>query len=93
LFGSILGFFGIAFGLFIMALHTATLNSFGVPFLSPISPYRTKSADRILRPVAFKQRFRPSFLNPLDLVRQQKSSRPWDRPRQDQNKGNDSENE
>jgi spore germination protein KA len=90
LLGSVLGFFGVAFGLIIMTLHTATLSSFGVPFLSPITPYRAKSADRIIRPETFQQRFRPSFLRPLDLVRQQKNSRPWDRPRPDEKQGGDS---
>jgi spore germination protein KA len=93
LLGSVLGFFGVAFGLIIMTLHTATLSSFGVPFLSPITPYRAKSADRIIRPETFQQRFRPSFLRPLDLVRQQKNSRPWDRPRQDEKQGGDGEHD
>ena len=93
LLGSILGFFGVAFGLFMMALHAATLSSFGVPFLSPIAPYRAKSADRIIRPEVFKQRFRPWFLRPLDLIRQSKNSRPWDRPHQDKNQGGDSDHE
>jgi spore germination protein KA len=93
LLGSILGFFGIALGLFIMALHTATLTSFGVPFLSPIAPYRAKSADRVIRPEIFKQRFRPWFLKPLDLVRQEKNSRPWDRPHKNQEQGGDSDHE
>lgn len=90
LFGSVLGFFGIAFGLFMMTLHTATLSSFGVPFLSPISPYRAKSADRIIRPQTFEQRFRPWFLKPLDLIRQKKNSRPWDRPPKGSNQEGDS---
>ena len=93
LLGSIFGFFGVAFGLFMMTLHAASLSSFGVPFLSPITPYRAKSADRIIRSEAFKERFRPWFLQPLDLVRQKRNSRPWDRPHKDKNQGGDSENE
>ncbi len=88
---SVLGFFGIAFGIFIMVLHTATLNSFGVPFLSPITPFRSQSTDRIVRPKAFNQRFRPFFLNPLDSIRQDKKTRPWDRPKQGKNEGDESE--
>ncbi len=88
---SVMGFFGMAFGVFIMALHTSTLNSFGVPFLSPITPFRSKSDDRIIRPKSFSQRFRPFFLNPLDIIRQDKKTRPWDRPRQNENKGDESE--
>jgi Bacillus/Clostridium GerA spore germination protein. len=92
---SILGFFGVAFGLFIMTLHIATLNSFGVPFLSPISPFRAHSADRIIRPEAFEQRFRPFFLQPLNLIRQLKNPRPWDRPnpKKDHHEGDDSKSD
>jgi spore germination protein KA len=93
LLGSILGFYGIAWGIFIMTLHTATLMSFGVPFLSPITPYRAKSADRIIRPQIFEQRFRPWFLRPLDLIRQKNNPRPWDRPQPNLDQEGDSQNE
>ncbi len=76
-----IGFFGVAFGIFLMALHTATLSSFGVPFLTPIAPYEPKNKDRITRPEYYNQPFRPVFLRPLDLIRQKKNSRPWDNPK------------
>jgi len=34
------GLFGISMGLMLLILHLATLRSFGVPYLSPISPFR-----------------------------------------------------
>ncbi|HYH03926.1 MAG TPA: spore germination protein, partial [Bacillota bacterium] len=80
-----LGFFGIAFGIFIMALHIANLSSFGVPFLTPIAPYRPKNKDRIIRPRGFEQSNRPMYLRPLDFIRQSENPRPWDRTNQDQN--------
>lgn len=75
-----LGFFGIAFGIFIFALHLASMTSFGVPFLTPIAPYKPKNKDRVLRPPMFDQKYRPVFLRPLDWVRQSGNTRPWDRP-------------
>jgi spore germination protein KA len=77
-----LGFFGIAFGIFIMTLHVATLTSFGVPFLTPIAPYRPKNKDRVIRPPVYDQRYRPVYLRPLDWIRQNKIARPWDHPRE-----------
>ncbi len=79
--GGFLGFFGIAFGIFVMALHIATLTSFGVPFLSPISPYRSKNKDRVIRPEIYDQQYRPIYLRPLDWIRQNKIVRSWDHPK------------
>lgn len=75
-----LGFFGIAFGIFLMTLHVANISSFGVPFLTPITPYRPKNRDRIIRPENFAQPYRPVYLRPLDWIRQKKYPRRWDRP-------------
>ncbi len=89
---AVFGFFGIAFGVFILALHLASINSFGVPFLTPIAPYRAKNKDRVLRPRNYSQPYRPVFLRPLDLIRQKANTRPWDRPNlnQDQDREQDS---
>lgn len=75
-----LGFFGVSFGVFLMTLHIANLNSFGVPFLTPIAPYHPQNKDRVIRPRAYDQPKRPVFLKPLDWIRQQDTSRPWDSP-------------
>jgi spore germination protein KA len=74
-----LGFFGIAFGIFVMALHIASLSSFGVPFLTPIAPYRPQNKDRVFRPPGYEQPKRPIYLRPLDLIRQTANPRQWDR--------------
>lgn len=87
----LMGFFGIAFGVFMMTLHVATLTSFGVPFLSPITPYQSKSTDRVIRPMNTKQPYRPLYLRPLDWIRQSKISRPWDKPRNSKEEGDDEE--
>ncbi len=80
IFAGFLGFYGIAFGVFLMALHVATISSFGVPFLTPIAPYHPKNKDRVIRPRGFDQRYRPVFTRPLDWIRQKKNTRPWDTP-------------
>ncbi|TCL65303.1 spore germination protein KA [Hydrogenispora ethanolica] len=86
---AVLGFFGIAFGVFVLALHLASINSFGVPFLTPIAPYRPKNKDRVLRPRSYAQPYRPVFLRPLDAIRQKWNARPWDRPQADHSEEED----
>jgi len=36
--GSIFGFFGIQFGLFLLIIHLCSLRSFGIPYLAPAAP-------------------------------------------------------
>lgn len=95
IFAGFLGFFGIAFGVFIMTLHTASLNSFGVPFLTPIAPYRPKNKDRVIRPRTYDQPNRPIFLRPLDWIRQVDNPRHWDQSQAENgnNQGGDNQDE
>lgn len=72
------GLYGVALGIYLGGVHLASLRSFGVPFLSPIGPWRPGSPDVILRGPQWKQEKRPIFLRPLDLVRQARYSRGWD---------------
>ncbi|MGE5528274.1 MAG: spore germination protein [Patescibacteria group bacterium] len=74
---SVLGFYGIAFGLAALAVHLVSLKSFGVPFMSPAAPYRPDGGDLIGRPPAYAQPYRPWFLRPLDAVRQRGRIRTW----------------
>lgn len=69
LLAAVLGFFGVAFGLMAFSIHLASLKSFGVPFMSPIAPYRPENKDRIGRPSLYKQKYRPWYLRPLDPIR------------------------
>lgn len=44
------GAYGITIGWLLLLIHLCHLNSFGVPYMSPIAPYRKKAAmDAILR--------------------------------------------
>ncbi len=88
-----LGFFGIAFGAFLLVLHLVTITSFGIPFMTPISPYQPKNKDRVIRPRAFDQKYRPLFLRPLDWIRQENKPRRWDQPDSSTEKGGGNQNE
>lgn len=82
-----LGFFGIAFGVFLLILHLVTINSFGIPFMTPIAPYKPQNKDRVIRPRAYDQPNRPIYLRPLDWIRQERAPRRWDQPANRSDKG------
>lgn len=72
------GLYGIALGMFLGAVHFASIRSFGVPYLSPIGPWRAGSPDVVLRGPLWAQEKRPIFLRPLNLMRQVRYARGWD---------------
>lgn len=74
---ALLGFYGVGFGVMALSIHLVSLKCFGVPFMSPIAPYRKGGGDRISRPAIFGQRYRPWFLRPLDAVRERNWIRTW----------------
>jgi spore germination protein KA len=75
--GLTMGFFGIAIGLFSQAILTANLKSFGVPYLSPVSPRTVGGVDVVYRMPVFFHDKRPDYVNPQDITRQPKVSRGW----------------
>lgn len=77
------GFYGITLGILVLLMHFATLKSFGVPMLSPVTPHKPASPDIILRGTVFSQELRPGSLYPLDRKRQRHFTRPWDPTVQD----------
>lgn len=77
LLAAVLGFYGLAFGVMALSIHLVSLKSFGVPFMSPVAPYRRPNRDRIARPAVFAQRYRPWQLRPLDLIREEDIIRTW----------------
>ncbi len=55
-----LGLFGIAMGLLLLVLHLVTLRSFGLPYLSPLSPLRPEELrDAVLRAPWWRMLRRP----------------------------------
>lgn len=76
--GYILGFLGIALGLFIQLSSLANLKSFGVPYLSPYLPTTNKnnSVSYFLKPL-WKDEHRPDFLNTKRTHQESKISMKW----------------
>jgi Predicted membrane protein len=75
--GALLGFFGITALIMLAGIFFMSLKSFGVPFISPISPRTKRSKDLVLRYPIWQQERRPDAINPLDITRQSKISRKW----------------
>lgn len=67
-----MGFFGIAIVMTCSIAYMASFQSFGVPFISPLSPHNRSSKDLIVRPPVWKQWLRPRNLNPQDEERDKK---------------------
>lgn len=90
--GSLAGFYGLALGVFMLSLHLAELRSFGVPFLSPVGPYKPGAGDLILKLPDFMGEKRPRFLRPLLARKQPDKARQWDvqTPEGSQGKGKES---
>ncbi|WP_459910201.1 spore germination protein [Desulfotomaculum defluvii] len=75
--GTVLGFVGIVFGLFIQMHMMASLKSFGVPYLAPMSPTTGSSGDVVFRTPVFAWEKNPDFLNTKKSRFQPKVARGW----------------
>lgn len=75
--GTMLGFVGIVFGLFIQMHMMASLKSFGVPYLAPMSPTTRSSGDVVFRMPVFSWEKTPDFLNTKKTRFQPKIARGW----------------
>lgn len=66
-----MGLYGILCGVFLLVLHLVSLRSFGVPYMSPIGPYRTADLkDSVFRFPWPLLRTRPKENKPQNLHRQ-----------------------
>jgi spore germination protein KA len=76
--GAMVGFLGIATGLFIHGIILAESKSFGVPFLAPFAPVTSGRFSHVLtRSPMWKQEKRPDYLNTKDSQKQPYISRGW----------------
>ena len=69
------GFIGIygSTALFVFGLfYLVSLRSFGTPYFAPMTPHFFSSKDLIIRHVPIKERFRPGYAKPKDMVKQGK---------------------
>ncbi|MCR3921762.1 MAG: spore germination protein, partial [Firmicutes bacterium] len=69
--GAIMGLYGVIFGLIIILIHLAGLQSFGVPYLSPlVHGTAADMAKTFVRPPWWMGTFRPQMLNLQERRRQ-----------------------
>lgn len=68
--GAAFGFFGISLLLFLVTIITSSMKSFGVPYLSPISPKANSSGSILLKSPLRKYKNRPDQINPLKVKKQ-----------------------
>lgn len=76
---SVLGFFGISTGLFVLLIVLLSMKSFGAPFFAPVAPRTARSTDIVMRFPIWTQEERPDFVQALDSRRQPKISRQWEK--------------
>jgi spore germination protein KA len=67
---ALFGIFGIAITFLGLYSYLVMVESFGVPFLSPLAPYTPSSKDTFFRRVLSKEKLRPLNLSPKDKVRE-----------------------
>ncbi len=71
-----LGIFGVSMGMLLLLIYAADLESFGVRYIRPLSPYRSSDLRQTL--ISSKKSSmieRPVFLNPQDKQKQSKVKR------------------
>lgn len=75
---AMMGFYGIAIGIFLYSLFVASQTSFGIPFLSPIPKVKSNSMSNsvLVNPIWRKEK-RPEFLKTKDNEEEPKISRNW----------------
>lgn len=75
--GYIAGFLGIALGLFIYMNLICSMRSFGVSYVSPMSPISSYGPRGLFVKSFYKQEKRPSFVAPIKTDAQPKISKKW----------------
>lgn len=75
--GAMFGFYGIAVGLFIMVMQMCGQKSFGVPFMSPVAPFRPASGDVVTRYPYYMMNEKPGYLRAQEQKRQEPVVRTW----------------
>ena len=75
--GYIAGFLGIGLGIYVYLAVLCGLKSFGVAYLSPISPNISGFSLKYFVPPFWKQEYRNDFLAPKKQVSQSKFSMVW----------------
>ncbi len=77
LMAAVAGLVGLSSGILLLITTLAYMKSFGMPYLSPISPKSMGGLDVFIRGAVFRQESRPDALNTKDSTRQPHISRGW----------------
>lgn len=78
LLAALLGYFGIAIGIFVYSVYIGRQKNFGTPFLSPLPKTNNKSMNNSLFVNAiWKREKRPDFLNTKNMDEEPEVSRKW----------------
>lgn len=75
--GYICGFLGIGIGIYVYLATICSIKSFGVAYVSPISPNISGFSLKYFVPPFWKQEYRNDFLAPKKQVSQSKYSMKW----------------
>lgn len=75
--GYFLGFLGIAFCLVVHLTILASINSFGVSYLSPYAPIKVNNSSSYFLAPLWKREIRRNFLNTKKPRKEDKISRKW----------------
>lgn len=75
---ALLGYYGIAIGIFIYSLYLGAQKSFGVPFLTPMPSDKNKSmSSPIFVSAIWRKEKRPEYLKTQNIYEEPKISRKW----------------
>lgn len=75
--GAILGMYGIALMIFILAIFACSMKSFGVPYFVPIAPKTKANPDVIIRRPIWAQKTRPDSKQSANRQRQGNNVKNW----------------
>ncbi|WP_045519597.1 spore germination protein [Neobacillus niacini] len=67
-----MGIYGVTALLIAGLYYLVSLKSFGTPYFAPMTPHSFSSKDLLIRHVPMKEKFRPGYLKPKDMVKQRK---------------------
>ncbi|WP_284036082.1 spore germination protein [Neobacillus sp. 114] len=67
-----MGIYGMGALIVLGLFYLVSIKSFGVPYFAPMTPHFSSGRDLIIRPVPMKQRLRPGYLKPKDMVKQRR---------------------
>lgn len=77
------GLFGLLLGTIIIVIHLCTLHSFGVPYLSPVAPFKRREIhDVISSPPLWSVKTRPYLTGGGNKTRQSSAQKPGTGPSQ-----------